>query len=388
MIKRKYYDLVVDKLENFAAVGLIGPRQVGKTTLAIEIAKSRPAIYLDLESDGDKAKLEDPAAYFDLHKGKLIILDEIQRMPDLFAVLRGQIDKGRREGKKYGQFLLLGSASLDLLRQSSESLAGRVTYVEMGTINPLELEDNRETIDKLWLTGGFPDSYTAKNEKQSLDWRSAFIKTYLERDIPQFGFRIPAETLKRLWVMLGHCQGTPINASMLATNLGVSGQTVARYIDLLTDLFLIRKLAPWHENTKKRLVKSPKIYVRDSGILHTLLNITSFETLLSHPIVGASWEGFVLDSLITFMPMESESYFYRTSRGAEVDLIIKRPDGRIFAIEVKRSSSPKIKYGFYEACTEINPTDKLVIYDGKESFPTGQGLLATSLVDAIKRVSS
>ena len=386
MIKRKYLSIVKKKLDAFPAVALLGPRQIGKTTLAQEIAKSCASLYLDLENYQDLSKLEDPVEYFSLHSGKLIILDEVHRKPDIFKVLRGLIDNGRRIGRRCGQFLLLGSASLDLLRQASESLAGRISYVEMGSVSVEEIDDNRADIYSLWQRGGFPDSFLADSDQHSIEWRLSFIKTYLERDIPQFGPRISAETLRRLWTMLAHLQGTLLNVSMLAKNLGLSGQTIARYIDLLDDLFLVRRLQPWHNNLKKRLVKSPKIYVRDSGILHSLLRINSIDDLLSNPIVGASWEGFVIDNLLNFLPTGSEAFFYRTARGAEVDLIINHSDGRTIAVEIKRSSSPKLQLGFYESCDELDVTHRFVVYEGDERFSLGKDVSAIGLVDLMQEI--
>ncbi len=381
MIKRKYLPIIEEKLNNFSAVGLLGLRQIGKTTLAQEIAKKHDSIYLDLENYQDLAKLDDPITYLESHSDKLIILDEIHRKPEIFMVLRGIIDKNRRSEKRNGQFLILGSASLDLLKQSSESLAGRITYVEMNPINIAELSYTNSATRKLWLRGGLPDSLLASSDDISMEWRQSFIKTYLERDIPQFGPLIPSETLRRLWIMLAHEQGAFLNNAKLAGSLGIAGQTVARYIDLLKDLFLIRKLEPWHNNLRKRLIKSPKIYIRDSGILHALLNIKNSESLLSNPSIGKSWEGFVIDNLLGFLPLGAETYFYRSVRGAEIDLIIKHPDGRVMAIEIKHSSAPKLERGFYEACKDINPTHKYVVYNGVEKFSMRDNVVAISLSD-------
>lgn len=387
MINRKYLAIVEEKLNHFPAVGLLGLRQIGKTTLAKEIAKKRPSIYLDLENYRDLAKLEDPIKYFESHSKKLIILDEIHRKPEIFMTLRGLIDKGRRAGQKFGQFLILGSASLDLLRQSSESLAGRITYVEMNPFSLSELSDQYSKIYSLWMRGGLPDSFLAPSDKISLEWRQAFIKTYLERDVPQFGLRLPAETLHRLWSMLAHAQGDVLNVSKLAGSLGMNAQTATRYIDLLKDLFLLRKLQPWHNNLGKRLIRSPKIYVRDSGILHSLLNIQNVENILGNPAAGKSWEGFMIDNLLSFLPSTAEAYFYRSVRGAEIDLIIKHPDKRLIAIEIKLSSAPKLERGFYEACRDIKPTHRYVVYDGKESFEMRDGVTAISLPQLIKKLS-
>lgn len=388
MIERKHLLIVADALNTFSAVGILGARQIGKTTLAHTLTSARQALYLDLENYEDLAKLQDPMPYLESHADKLIILDEVQRKPDIFMVLRSLIDKNRRAGRQHGQFLILGSASLELLRQSAESLAGRIIYVEMGPITAIELQKTGLALTSLWVRGGFPDSLLAPSEQASMAWRQAFIKTYLERDIPQFGPRIPTETLRRLWIMLAHLQGTPLNAAQLASNLSLSGQTVSRYIDLLTDLFLIRRLSPWCENQGKRLIRSPKIYVRDSGILHALLNINHIEALFSHPIVGASWEGFVIDNLLSFLPVGTESYFYRTAKGAEIDLIIKHPDGRVIAIEIKRSSSPKVQRGFFEACKDIQPTHRYVVYDGDETFSIGNTVFAISLQNLMREINN
>lgn len=386
MIRRFALPIVEEKLKHFSAVGLLGARQIGKTTLAQDIAATRPSVYLDLENYQDLAKLDDPISYFEFNQNKLIILDEIQKKPEIFMTLRGVIDKNRRSGHKTGQFLILGSASLDLLKQSSESLAGRITYVEMTPLTVIEAATDRESLHKLWLYGGFPDSFLAPTDEVSMEWRQAFIKTYLERDISQFAPRIPAETLRRLWTMLAHYQSSPLNASTLGANLGLSGQTIARYIDLLADLFLIRRLMPWHSNVSKRLVKSPKVYVRDSGILHALLNIPTMDALLSHPILGASWEGFVIDNILSFLPINAQAYFYRTARGAEIDLLLDLNDGRLIAIEIKRSHSPHARHGFYEATKDVGATHSYIVYDGEEAFPLKNGVIATSLSDLIKEL--
>lgn len=388
MIERKWLQIIEQKLNSFSAVGLLGPRQIGKTTLAQAISAKRPSLYLDLENHQHLARLDDPVSYLSSHRDKLIILDEVQRKPDLFMTLRGLIDEGRRSGHRVGQYLILGSASLELLRQSSESLAGRITYIEMNSLNIVELPNEYSSIDPLWLRGGFPDSYLAPDDAPSMEWRQAFIKTYLERDVPQLGPRIPAETLRRLWTMLAHSQGTLINASKLAANLGISGQTVTRYIDLLTDLLLVRRLSPWHGNVGKRLVKSPKLYVRDSGLVHALLNIPTMDVLLGHPVVGMSWEGFVIENLLGFLPAGCESYFYRTARGAEIDLLIRHADGSIVAIEVKRSSAPKLGRGFYEACQDIKPTHRYVVYDGNEKFAMKNNVWAISLPELVEEIAA
>ena len=331
MFPRRLNASLAEELQQSPAVALLGPRQVGKTTLALEVAQALPSIYLDLESERDRAKLAQPELYLADHLDKLVILDEVHRTPGLFPVLRGLIDQGRRGGKRSGQYLLLGSASLDLLQQSGETLAGRIAYLELGPLNILET--GADETATLWLRGGFPESFTSASATRSLRWRQNFIRTYLERDIPQFGPRIAAETLRRFWTMLAHHQSGLLNVAQLARNLGVDVKTAQAYIDLLCDLLLVRRLPSWHANIGKRLVKSPKIYVRDSGLVHALLDIESREGLLSHPIVGASWEGFCIENLLACVPASVQGYFYRTSGGAEIDLLLAWPDGEIWAIE-------------------------------------------------------
>lgn len=380
MLKRRLQAQICSDLEAQAAVTLLGARQVGKTTLALQIAEAVPSIYLDLEDPADRDKLADPALYLRAHEDKLVILDEIQNAPDLFGVLRGLIDKGRRKGRKTGRFLLLGSASIDLLHQSSESLAGRIAYRELA---PLDVtETGGDTHDAQWLRGGFPQSFLARGDAGSLNWRRNFLRTYLTRDIPALEPRIPSETLRRLWTMLAHGQGTLLNASRLGTSLSISSPTVARYIDLLVDLLLVRRLAPYHANLGKRLVKSPKIYVRDSGVLHALLAVPTLDALRDHPIAGPSWEGFVVETLINCSPAWTAAYFYRTSAGAEIDLLLELPGDRLWAIEIKRSLSPKVERGFHIACDDLKTERKLVVYAGKERVPLPHGVEAIG-IDAL-----
>ena len=377
MIERHIKTQLVDRLAHSPAVALLGPRQVGKTTLAQEVGEARSSLYLDLESEADRAKLTEPELYLSAHEDKLVILDEVHRVPELFGLLRGLIDRGRRKGLRAGRFLLLGSASMNLLAQSSESLAGRISYLEMGPLDALEIAG--PDVERLWIRGGFPDSYLAGSDRSSQRWRQDFIRTYLERDIPAMGPRIPAETLRRFWTMLAHHQSGLLNASEFARSLGVTSQTVANYLDLLVDLLLVRRLAPWHSNGAKRLVKSPRVYVRDSGLVHTLLGLTDREAILGHPVAGASWEGFVIESLVAAAPEGTEAYFYRTSVGAEIDLLLRHPDGRLWVFEVKRSLSPKVERGFHSACEDLSPDRRILIYPGSETFPLGSGIEVMSL---------
>jgi predicted AAA+ superfamily ATPase len=386
MIRREIATEIVDLLRESPAVVLTGPRQVGKTTLALAIAEDRPAIYLDLESEADRARLAEPELYFADHVDELLILDEIQRLPGLFEVLRGVIDQGRREGKGKGRFLLLGSASLDLLAQSGETLAGRVSFVELAPFDLAEV--GTERLDRLWIRGGFPESFLASSEKASLRWRQDFIRTYLERDIPQLGPRIPAETLRRLWTMLAHSQAGLLNAANLARGLGVSGATVGRYLDLMVDLLLVRRLPPRLANVGKRLVRSPKVYLRDSGLLHSLLGITDKESLLGHPVVGASWEGMVIENLIGSVRGKAEPSFYRTSGGAEIDLVLSWPDGREWAIEVKRTLAPRLERGLRSALADIEPERGFVVYPGDERYALGDGVEAIGLAELCAELSS
>ncbi len=380
MYKRELAHKIAEKLSRNPAVAILGPRQVGKTTLAHEFAKGRSYIYLDLENPEDFQKLRDPAHYLGLHADKLVILDEIQRYPDLFMSLRGVIDAGRREGKGNGRFLVLGSASNVLLKQSSESLAGRISYLELSGLNPFEIEAaGNQHLQQLWVRGGFPDSYAATGDAESNEWRKNFIRTYLERDIPQLGPRISASTLGRFWTMLAHCQGELLNASKLASSLGVRSVTVSRYLDLMVDLLLVRRLEPWYRNVKKRLVKSPRTYVRDSGILHTLLRIPDYERLLGNPVLGKSWEGFVIENILSVLPSYMNPFFYRTSAGAEIDLLLEFNLGDYWAIEIKSGKTPDVKKGFHTACEDLGVRRKFVVYTGEDTFPLGNETTVISL---------
>lgn len=379
MIERQLLQPLLEALAEAPAVCLLGPRQAGKTTLALEAAARLGGLYLDLESEQDRAKLAEPEAYLARHLDTLVILDEVHRTPGLFPVLRGLIDRSRRSGRRKGLYLLLGSASLGLLRQSGESLAGRVRLLELAPFSVLE--PTGRSLDALWLRGGFAESLLAKSDAQSLRWRQDFVRTYLERDIPQLGPRIAAETLRRFWTMLAHRQGAPLNVAELARSLGVDAKTAASYLDLLVDLLLARRLAPWHANVGKRLTKSPRVYLRDSGILHALLGIADLEALLGHPVLGASWEGLVVENLIAAAPAATEAYYYRTSGGAEIDLVLVFASGERWAVEIKRSMAPRPTRGFHSACEDLKPTARLVVYPGTERFPVSPGVDAIGLAE-------
>ena len=379
------HNLRQDLAEN-PAVALLGPRQAGKTTVAQQLALPEHSVYLDMESELDRAKLGSPELYLGERLDRLVVIDEVHRVPGLFPVLRGLIDRARREGRRSGLYLLLGSASLDLLQQAGESLAGRIAYRELTPFHALELADSE--LSRLWLRGGFPDSHLARTASASFRWRQDFIRTYTERDIPLLGGRVGTDAVRRLWGMLAHQQGGLFNASVLARSLALDTRTVNRYIDLLVQMFLVRRLEPWHANLGKRLTKSPKLYVRDSGLLHALLGLSDEERLLGHPGVGASWEGFVLENLITAAGPNVSAYFYRTSAGAEIDVLLRWPGGESWAIEVKRSLSPKIERGFYLACEDLKPSRQYVVYPGAESFALSPATEAVPLGELCRQLAS
>lgn len=374
MIPRVAKTRLLDLLQRFPAVALLGPRQAGKTTLALSLKEQlKPqALYLDLELPSDRAKLADPELYLSQHHDRLVILDEIHRLPDIFQTLRSVIDRRRRTNRKVSQFLLLGSASIDLMHQSAETLAGRIAYLELTPFTAAEVGGASPSApDALWLRGGFPESFLADDDEGSFEWRTAFIQTYLERDVPALGPRVPAETLRRFWQMLAHNQGQMLNGAQLAAGLGVSGHTVARYLDILVDLLLVRRLQPWASNVRKRLVRSPKVYVRDSGLVHALLGIRTQEELFGHPIVGPSWEGMLIENILSSSPAAVRSWFYRTSAGAEIDLVLEFGPKNIWAIEIKRSiSNPVPSKGFYIGCADLQTARQIILYPGKESYRT------------------
>lgn len=386
MLNRSTLASLREDLGQYPAVALLGPRQAGKTTIAHQLAHADRSVYLDMESELDRAKLASPELYLGERLDRLVVIDEVHRVPGLFPVLRGLIDRARREGQRNGLYLLLGSASLDLLQQAGESLAGRIAYRELTPFHALELADSE--LNRLWLHGGFPDSHLASTTTASLNWRQDFIRTYAERDIPLLGGRVGAESVRRLWGMLAHQQGGLFNASVLARSLALDIRTINRYIDLLVQMFLLRRLQPWHANLGKRLTKSPKLYVRDSGLLHALLGLSDEETLLGHPAVGASWEGFVLENLITAAGPNASAHFYRTSAGAEIDLLLHWPHSECWAIEVKRSLSPKVERGFHIACEDLKPSRQWVVYPGSESFPLGPATQAVPLGELCRLLAS
>ena len=380
---------ILRALERSPAVVLLGPRQVGKTTLAFQVAQP-DGTYLDLESPEDRNKLSNVEQYLRGRQDRLVVLDEVQRLPMLFEPLRGLIDQARRTGSTHGSranglYLLLGSASLDLIQKSSETLAGRIAFVELGGLHRLEVPP--QLWDSLWVRGGFPQSLTAQSELESVQWRRDFIRTYLERDVAQFAPRISSDLLRRFWTMLAHLQASTLNMAQLARNLGIDTRTAKGYLDLLTDLLLIRQLGPWHSNQGKRIVKSHKVYIRDSGLVHSLLGIADMDALLSHPVVGASWEGHVIESLLAVAPAGTVPSFYRSSAGAEIDLVLTWPNGEHWAIEIKRSTTPKAERGFYSACDDIQPSRKCLIYPGTEDYPLDNDIQVMPLHIAMKALA-
>ena len=370
------------------AVALLGARQVGKTTLAKQLLNvtTGSVVYLDLEKQSDRRKLDDPGAYLRAQSGRLTIIDEIHRMPNLFTELRSIIDERREAGERVGQFLLLGSASLDLVQNSSETLARRIAYLELLPIGLTEAVSAGLSVEQLWLRGGFPDSLVASSEADSFHWRQDFIRSYLERDIPLFAPKLPRVLIGRLWTMLANGQGALLNIARLSQGLGITAPTVARYIDLLDDLLLLRRLQPWSGNLVKRLVRSPKIYVRDSGLVHALAEIGTHDHLLGHPLVGPSWEGFLIENLIAAAGRECSPMFYRTADGAEIDLVLERGGVPFMGFEIKRSSAPKVEHGFFIGCDDLKLEHRYVVAPVSGSYPIKGSGIVLSPLEAVEKV--
>lgn len=369
LIPRKIQEDITGRMADFEVVALLGPRQVGKSTLAkMILAEKSDSLYIDLELSSDREKLRDPEAFFEHNRDRLICLDEIQRLPEIFPTLRSIVDKNNRTG----QFLILGSASQELIQQSSETLAGRISYIELNPliineINEMEdIDDPMALRNQLWLRGGFPKSFLARNNNSSFQWRLDFIRTFLERDISLSGYKTPSITMERLWKMLAHSHGQILNSSKLASSIGLSNHTIRHYIDIFEQTFMVKTLNPYVLNIKKRLVKSPKVYISDSGILHALLDIENFNGLLGHPIYGFSWEGFALNNILCNFP-RWQPYFYKTSSGVEIDLILEKGMEKI-AIEFKASSSPQLEKGIFIALSDLNIDQGWVIAPIKEDY--------------------
>jgi uncharacterized protein len=372
MIERSLLTRVVTSLKTFPVVGILGSRQVGKTTLAKAVKETvvPGAVYLDLELPSDWNKLRDPELYLRQFPGTLVIIDEIQRMPALFPLLRALVDQSRTPGR----FLVLGSASPDLIRNASESLAGRIIYHEL---RPFSLQEvGTEPFQRLWLRGGYPGSYLASDDNESFEWRETYIRIYLGMDIPQLGIRVPSAQLRRFWTMLAHSHGQLWNGNKIAGSLGLSAPTVRHYLDVLEDTFIVRQVQPYHANVKKRLIKSPKVYVCDSGLLHSLLRIRNLDDLQAHPSLGASWEGFVMEQIAGLLSGISDIFFYRTNAGAEIDLLFLDSKNKPVAVEVKYSLSPGVTKGFWNAFEDLSCRAGFVIYPGEEIFPLGRDVFA------------
>jgi predicted AAA+ superfamily ATPase len=371
-IDRMAEGVLAKALARSPVVAILGPRQCGKSTLAARFLEGIDSVYLDLQARPDLAKLAEPELFLEQHRHHLVCLDEIQRLPSFFSILRSEIDRNRRPGR----FLILGSASRDLIRQSTESLAGRIAYLDLAPFVFPEVA-TKVGVETLWLRGGFPDSLLAHDDEASADWRQDFTRTFLERDIPALGFAIPIPVMDRLWRLLAHYHGQTMNYSKLAEAVDLSIPTLKKYLALLEQTYMIRQLPPYTANLKKRLVKSPKLYIRDSGILHSLLDIVSYDDLLSRPVTGASWEGFALETLVACKPRWRAS-FLRTSNGAEVDLVLEKGNER-HVYEFKASKAPKPSRGFFELVRDLRPTSATVVAPVDEVYEIGHGATVANL---------
>jgi len=378
-LKRKLEAKILELLEFFPAVALLGPRQCGKTTLAHEIQAHwlSDTVYLDLERQSDLAKLDDCISYLGPLEKKLVVIDEVQNRPALFPEIRGLIDEGRRKGIRNGRFLFLGSASHELLRQSGESLAGRIAYLELTPFLFGEVESDQ--LDQLWIRGGFPDSFLAPAENLSLEWRRNFVETYLSRDLNLLGKGESLPALRSLLQMTAHLHGQVLNVSQLVASHEFTRAHVNLFLDLFEQTFVLRRLPPYYANMGKRLIKRPKIYLRDSGILHQLLNVQDLDTLHGHPMRGTSWEGFVIEQAIALLP-EWSPFFYRTSNGAELDLLLLRGD-TLLAFEIKASAAPKLTKGFHTARQDVKPEKTFVVTRSGETWSASDDVTHTCLGD-------
>jgi uncharacterized protein len=391
VIYRGQHQYLLEALDQMPIVALLGPRQVGKTTLSLAILPTlqKSAIYLDLEMEADQRKLLDPGYFLSQFRGQLVVIDEIQRMPNLFLVLRSIVDERKRDGERTGHFLLLGSASKEIVQASSETLAGRIRFIELYPFTSLELfkhEQSAYHLDQHWFRGGFPDSYLAATDLESWRWRSDFVQTYLEKDIPSMGLGISATQLTRFWSMLAHFHGQQVNLSSLARSLEMSHTSIRNYLDLLSDFYMVRQLKPWSGNIKKRLVKSPKIYIRDTGILHKLLHISDFNVLHGHPLMGASWEGFVVEQILAVLDDRWQYSYYRTSTQVELDLVLQTPTNETWVLEIKRGSTPKLGRGFYEACLDVGATRRFLLCNTQTHLLLARDLEQIGLLDLIQLI--
>jgi uncharacterized protein len=383
MVTRHAQSDLLELLGFFPVVAIVGPRQVGKTTLAKEMLSQmgRESIYLDLENPEDAAKLTDPVLFLKSHSNQCVVLDEIQRMPQLFPVLRSMVDLQRHPAR----FLLLGSATPDLIRDSSESLAGRIAYKELCPFNFTEVyHDGHHDLLIHWFRGGFPDAFLAPSDRMSVRWQSGFIQTYVERDLPLLGLDIDRTVIRKLWTMVAHIHANVLNMSNLGRSLGVTSVTVKKYLSFLEGAFLIRQLQPWSVNLGKRLVKSPKIYVRDSGALHRLLGIPTIGALQMHPSVGASWEGYAIEQVIQVLPDDVEAYYYRTHEGAECDLVLVRGGRPIAGIEVKHTSAPKLTKGTLQSFADLGAPMNFIVTPDTDDYQMADNIRVCKLLDFLK----
>jgi predicted AAA+ superfamily ATPase len=382
MVHRRAQSTIIGTLQRFPAVAVVGPRQVGKTTLAKAIAAEFPhSIHLDLERPADLAKLADAELFLARLADRLVVLDEVQRLPEVFAVLRVLVDQDRRPGR----FLLLGSASPALLRQASESLAGRVSFHELGPFDLAEIRPQGEGLVRFWERGGYPLSWLASSDADSFEWREAFIQTHLERDLPTLGIRVPGLHLRRFWQMLAHSHGQLWNASRLASSFGVSAPTMQHYLEILESTYMVRRLLPLTANLGKRLTKSPKVYIQDSGLLHCLLGIRSVDELYGHPVAGASWEGWVLEQLVRVLGPAWQLSFYRTAAGAEVDVVAERGSRRL-AFEMKLSTAPAPTKGFWHALDDVKPEATYVVAPVDTEYPLAETVQVISPALMVERL--
>jgi predicted AAA+ superfamily ATPase len=388
MVVRDLQSLLLQRLGSSPAVALLGSRQVGKTTLARALHFDKPTHYLDLERPSDVAKLADPELYLSQFAGELVILDEIQRVPDLFPVLRSLIDERRQSGERAAHFLLLGSASPELLQHSAETLAGRISYLELTPFKLTEVENRADSMNRLWFRGGYPDAYLAGSDEAAQLWSNDFISSYVERYLPQLGVAATPLQLRRLCTMLAHQQCCTLNLSSLSNSLAIDGKTLRRYLDLLEGLYLLRSIPAYSTNAGKRLIKSPKTYWRDSGLLHTLADLSNTDRVLGHPLCGQSWEGFCLEQIISALPKNTHYSHYRTRSGAEIDLVLEAPNGEVTAIEVKRTLSPRISRGYTESFNTLKATKGYVVIPQGERFPLTKETEAINLPDVLTQLSS
>lgn len=382
MFTRRLESLLLQRVSHAPVVVLLGSRQVGKTTLARGLKVDKPTHYLDLERPSDVAKFADPELYLGKFRDQLVILDEIQRLPGLFPVLRSLVDERRQAGEKSAQFLLLGSASPELLQQSSETLAGRISYLELHPLNLTELGQpapDHALMERHWFRGGYPDSFLASDDAASAQWCDDFITSYVERYLPQLGSTASPIQLRRLCSMLAHQQGATLNLARIGTALGIDGKTVRHYLSLLEGLYLLRTLPAWSRNAGKRLVKAPKVYWRDTGLLHCLAGLHGIEQVLGHPLCGHSWEGYCIEQITALLPPGTAISHYRTHAGAEVDLVLESPSGEIHAIEIKRTLSPKLTPAFTESMETLGATRGTYLIPHGDSYPLSQNVNATGL---------